>query len=151
MIALDTNFLVYAHRSDNPFHTIARTAIGRLAQGALPWGVPVVCVHEFLAVVTNPKIFKQPTPAKQAFAQIRSLLALPTARLLMPTNQHLDILHQLTGAVRAVGAQFYAARIAAICLENGATQLWTADRDFSAYPQLSTQSPQDLVAAGSAA
>jgi uncharacterized protein len=150
MIALDTNFLVYAHRSDNPFHTIARTAIERLAQGALPWGVPVVCVHEFLAVVTNPKIFKQATPAKQAFAQIRNLLALPTARLLMPTNQHLDILQKLTEAAKTVGAQFHDARIAAICLENGATQLWTADRDFSAFPQLSSLSPQDLLATGSA-
>ena len=148
MIALDTNFLVYAHRSDNPFHLIARTAIARLAQGALPWGVPVVCVHEFLAVVTNPKIFKQATPAKLAFEQVRSLLALPTARLLMPTHHHLDILSQLTESAKTVGAQFHDARIATICLENGVTQLWTADRDFSAYPLLSTQSPQDLVAAG---
>lgn len=148
MIALDTNFLVYAHRSDNPFHLIARTAIARLAQGALPWGVPVVCVHEFLAVVTNPKIFKQPTPAKQAFAQIRILLTLSTARLLMPTQHHLDTLSQLAETAKTVGAQFHDARIAAICLENGVTQLWTADRDFSAYPQFSTQSPQDLVAAG---
>jgi predicted nucleic acid-binding protein len=62
MIALDTNFLVYAHRSDNPFHILARAAISRLTQGLLPWGVPVACVHEFLAVVTNPKIFKEPTP-----------------------------------------------------------------------------------------
>lgn len=146
MIALDTNFLVYAHRSDNPFHVISRTAIARLAQGALPWGVPVVCVHEFLAVVTNPKIFKQPTPPKLAFQQIRSLLALPTARLLLPTDQHLDILNQLATAAKTVGAQFHDARIAAICLENGATQLWTADRDFSAYPQLSTLSPKDMVA-----
>jgi uncharacterized protein len=57
-------------------------------------------------------------------------------------------LNQLTEATKTVGAQFHDACIAAICLENGATQLWTADRDFSAYPQLSTLSPQDLVAAG---
>ena len=49
MIAPDTNFLVYAHRSDNPFHLIARTAIDRLVHGMLPWGVPVVCVHEFFS------------------------------------------------------------------------------------------------------
>jgi uncharacterized protein len=83
MIALDTNFLIYAHRSDNPFHLIARTAIERLVQGILPWGVPVVCVHEFLAVVTNPKIFKQATPRDLAFEQIEALLSQPGARLLM--------------------------------------------------------------------
>lgn len=147
MIALDTNFLVYAHRSDNPFHLIARTAIDRLVQGLLPWGVPVVCVHEFLAVVTNPKIFKQPTPRATAFAQLDALLAQPGARFLMPTDRHLAVLRQLAESAQTVGAQFHDARIAAICLEHGITTLWTADRDFFAYPQLLCQSPKDLVVA----
>ena len=147
MIALDTNFLVYAHRSDNPFHLIARTAIDRLVQGLLPWGVPVVCVHEFLAVVTNPKIFKQPTPRATAFAQLDALLAQPGARFLMPTDRHLAVLRQLAESAQTVGAQFHDARIAAICLEHGITTLWTADRDFSAYTQLLCQSPKDLVVA----
>lgn len=146
MIALDTNFLVYAHRSDNPFHLIARTSIERLSQGMLPWGVPVVCVHEFLAVVTNPKIFKQATPRKLAFEQIDALLAQPGARLLFPTMRHLAVLRELSDSGQTVGAQFHDVRVAAICLENGATTLWSADRDFSAYPQLICQSPKDLVA-----
>jgi uncharacterized protein len=145
MIALDTNFLVYAHRSDNPFHILARAAISRLTQGLLPWGVPVACVHEFLAVVTNPKIFKEPTPPSLAFDQIQALLTIPTARLLLPTPQHLALLRQLSETAKIKGAQFHDARIATLCLENGATELWTADRDFSAYPLLKTKSPQDLV------
>jgi predicted nucleic acid-binding protein len=32
-------------------------------------------------------------------------------------------------------------RIAAICLENGITELWTADRDFSRFGQLKTYNP----------
>ena len=32
-------------------------------------------------------------------------------------------------------------RIAAICIENGVTELWTADRDFSRFPQLKTRNP----------
>ena len=146
MIALDTNFLVYAHRSDNAFHLITRTAIDRLVQGILPWGVPVVCVHEFLAVVTNPKIFKQPTPRELAFAQIDALLAQSGARLLMPTAGHLAVLRKLAESGQTIGAQFHDARIAAICLEHGITTLWTADRDFTAYPQLLCQSPHELVA-----
>lgn len=147
MIALDTNFLVYAHRQDNPFHALARAAIERLAGGLLPWGVPVVCVHEFMSVVTNPKIFKQPTRPSLAFDQMEALLAIPTARLLMPTERHLQLLRQITQSARTQGAQFHDARIAAICLENGVSQLWTSDRDFSAYPQLQTRAPQDLVQA----
>ncbi|NJS35515.1 MAG: PIN domain-containing protein [Brachymonas sp.] len=147
MIALDTNFLVYAHRSDNPFHLIARSAIEHLVRGIAPWGIPVVCVHEFLAVVTNPKIFKQATPRTLAFEQIEALLAQPGARLLMPSERHLASLRRLAESGQTIGAQFHDARIAAICLENGVTKLWSADRDFSAYPQLTCQSPKDLLAA----
>jgi uncharacterized protein len=113
-------------------------------QGILPWGVPLVCVHEFLAVVTNPKIFKQPTPS--AFAQIDALLAQSGARLLMPTAPHLAVLRQLAESAQTIGAQFHDARVASVCLENGVTTLWTADRDFAAYPQLLCQSQQDLIA-----
>lgn len=148
MIALDTNFLVYAHRSDNPFHLIARTSIERLVQGMLPWGVPVVCLHEFLAVVTNPKIFKQATPRKLAFEQIDALLAQPGARLLSVTARHLAVLRELSESGQTTGAQFHDARVAAICLENGVNTLWTADRDFSAYPQLVCKSPKDLLVSG---
>lgn len=147
MIALDTNFLVYAHRNDNNFHTIARTAISRLIHDGLPWGVPVACVHEFLAVVTNPRIFKEPTPRAKAFDQIDALLAQNGARLLLPTERHIDVLRELSTRVKAIGAQMHDARIAALCLENGATQLWTADRDFSAYDQLQVRRPEDLVQA----
>jgi uncharacterized protein len=145
MIALDTNFLVYAHRSDNSFHTIARTAISRLITEGLPWGVPVACVDEFLAVVTNPRIFKEPTPRDLAFDQIEALLAQSGARLLLPTDKHLDVLRELATRAKAIGAQMHDARIAALCIENGATQLWSADRDFSAYEQLQVRRPEDLV------
>jgi uncharacterized protein len=147
MIALDTNFLVYAHRSDNRFHTIARTAISQLISDGLPWGIPIACVHEFLAVVTNPRIFKEPTQREQAFDQIDVLLSQSGARLLMPTEKHIEVLRELATRVKAVGAQMHDARIAALCIENGITQLWSADRDFSAYDQLHVRSPEDLVKA----
>ena len=148
MLGLDANFLVYAHRSDNPFRLIARTATDRLTRGIGSWSVPVVCVHEFLAVVTNPKIFKQPTPRALAFQHIETLLAQTGARLLMPTDKHLVVLRQLADTGQTLGAQFHDARVAATCLENGMTTLWAADRDFSAYPQLVCRSPKELVAMG---
>ena len=147
MIALDTNFLVYAHRSDNKFHTIARTAILRLMNDGLPWGVPIACVHEFLAVVTNPRIFKEHTPRDLAFNQIDALLAQSGACLLSPTERHLEVLRVLSTHPNAIGAQMHDARIAALCIENGVTQLWSADRDFSAFKQLLVRRPEDLVQA----
>jgi uncharacterized protein len=57
MIAVDTNILVYAHRAESVFFTQAYGCIKSLAEGRQAWGIPVSCLHEFLAVVTNPKIF----------------------------------------------------------------------------------------------
>ena len=104
-------------------------------------------VYEFLAVVTHPKIFKQTMSRALAFQQIGTLLTLAGARLLMPTDRHLAVLGQLAESAQTVGARFHDARIAEICIENGVTTLWTADRDFSAYPQLRYQSSKNLVTA----
>jgi predicted nucleic acid-binding protein len=32
-------------------------------------------------------------------------------------------------------------RLAALCLDHGARELWTADRDFSRFPRLRTRNP----------
>jgi hypothetical protein len=36
-----------------------------LAEGSGAWSIPWPCVHEFVAVVTNPRIWKVPTPLEQ--------------------------------------------------------------------------------------
>jgi len=73
VIAVDTNILVYAHRTDSPFPERARSAIETLASGAPQWAIPWPCAHEFFAVVTHPRIYKTATPAETAFAQLRAL------------------------------------------------------------------------------
>jgi predicted nucleic acid-binding protein len=40
-----------------------------------------------------------------------------------------------------VGGRIHDARIAALCLHHGVRELWTADRDFSMFPQLKTHNP----------
>jgi uncharacterized protein len=54
MIALDSNYLVYAHREDSPWHDPAYSRIVELAEGQAPWAIPWPCIHEFLAIVTTP-------------------------------------------------------------------------------------------------
>ena len=44
-------------------------------------------------------------------------------------------------AGRITGAQIHDARIAALCKLHGVRKLWTADRDFSRFPELNTQNP----------
>jgi uncharacterized protein len=141
MIAIDTNVLVYAHRAESAFHTTAFACVQQLAEGGQPWGIPVSCLHEFLAVVTNPKIFNPASTHEQALLQVDAWLASPTAQVLHSGLQHWHVLSELTRKAKLQGGQFHDARIAAICLENGVSLLWSADRDFGRFKGLKTVNP----------
>ena len=71
MIAVDTNILVYAHREDSPFHVEALVAMKGLAEGDRRWAIPWPCVHEFIAIVTHPAIYRPPTPLNLALESLR--------------------------------------------------------------------------------
>lgn len=141
MVAVDTNLLVYAYRTDAPFHEAARPLIESLAQGAAAWAIPWPCAHEFLAIVTNARIFKTPTPTELAFAQLNELAALPNLAFLAEGDGYLPRLEQAALAAQTRGGAIHDARIAAICLHHGVTELWSADRDFSRFPALRARNP----------
>lgn len=141
MIAIDTNLLVYAHRPDMPLHEAALALLrGLPGRGGL-FGLPWPCLHEFLAVVTNPRIFRDPTPDPVALATVRALADSESIRLLGEGAGYLDHLaEQVTrGGVR--GGMVHDARVAAICRCHGIRELWSADRDFSRFPDLRVVNP----------
>jgi toxin-antitoxin system PIN domain toxin len=141
VIALDTNILVYAHRADLPWHEQAAEVVDTALSGpeavALCWPV----VHEFLAVVTNSRIFVDATPPQPAFDQAEHWMSSPRTIMLTETRQHLATLRRLVVRGRASGGALHDARIAAICLDHGVRELWTADRDFTSYPELTIRNP----------
>jgi uncharacterized protein len=141
MIAVDTNILVYAHRAEAAFHAPAFECLRQLAEGGKPWGIPVSCLHEFLAVVTNSKIFNPASSHEQALAQVDAWLASPQSQVLHSGSQHWRILSDLTRKAKLQGGQFHDARIAAICVESGVSLLWSADRDFGRFKALKTVNP----------
>lgn len=141
MIAVDTNILVYAHREDSPHHARAREALRELASGGRRWAVPWPCVHEFLAIVTHPRVFVPPSGTTDAVAAMSDLFGLADVRALGETTRHLEILAGLLAGSRVAGPKVHDARIAAICLGHGVDELWTADRDFSFFPELRTRNP----------
>jgi uncharacterized protein len=141
MIAVDTNILVYAHRAESVFFTQAYDCIKSLAEGKQAWGIPVSCLHEFLAVVTNPKIFSPASTYEQALAQVDAWLASPQAHVLHSSAKHWRILSELARKAKLQGGQFHDARIAAICIENNVAVLLSADRDFGRFKELKTSNP----------
>lgn len=76
----DVNILVAASRSDHPHHKIAYAcldqAVDACSAGASLRLMPFV-VASFLRLVTNPRIFKHPTPLENAVDFVDALLAVP--------------------------------------------------------------------------
>ena len=145
MIAVDTNLLVYAHRPEMPFHERARVVLSDAGTRTEPVALPWPCVHEFLAVVSNPRIFREPTPTGQALDAIRRLLASLSAGCLAEGEGYLGVLERLVLPARIQGAMVHDARIAALCLFHGVRELWSVDRDFSRFPEVTVVNPLSRV------
>jgi toxin-antitoxin system PIN domain toxin len=141
LIAVDTNLLVYAHRSDSPWFEPARKALVSLVEGTAPWAIAWPSLHEFLAISTHSHIYKPPTDLQRAIEQGAALLASPSLVLLSEAAGYWPILARLLAGGRVTGARVHDARIAAICLCHGVSELWSADRDFSRFPELKTRNP----------
>lgn len=141
MIALDSNLLIYAHRRDTDAYASARALMERLVTGHGLWAIPYPCLHEFIRNVTDPRIYVDATPLDVALEQVMAWQSAPRVRLLGEGARHLDLLGDVAREGRVRGAAIHDARIAAICLEHGVSELWTADRDFGRFPALKTRNP----------
>lgn len=141
MIAVDTNLLVYAHRKDSEWHERAEVVIRELAEGRVRWALPWPCVHEFLAIVTHPRIWRPPTPTDAALDQVGAWMESPSVVLLSESRDHWAQLRTLLLAAKIQGPRVHDARVAALCSSHGVLELWSADRDFSRFSSLATRNP----------
>jgi uncharacterized protein len=141
VIAVDTNILVYAHREDSAWHSVAAGRVKHLAEGRAAWAIPWPCVHEFLAIVTHPRIFVPPTPLARAVDQVEAWLESPALVLLAEGPDYWTLLRSLVEPGRVVGPAVHDARIAALCLHHGVQELWSVDRDFGRFPRLTVRNP----------
>lgn len=141
MIAVDTNLLVYASREDSSWHAAARRCLVSLAESGTPWAIPWPCLHEFLAIVTHPRIFRPPTPMEIAVTQVDAWIESPSVALLAEDAGYWETFRELVRSGSAVGPRVHDARIATICVQHGVDVLWTADRDFTRFGALRVRNP----------
>jgi toxin-antitoxin system PIN domain toxin len=141
MIAVDTNVLVYAHREDATLHERAAARMAELAEGRGSWAIPWPCVHEFLAIVSHPRIYDPPTPLAAAIDQVAAWLESPSLVMLSEQSHYWSVLRPLLEAGQVTGPQVHDARVAALCRHHGVRELWTADRDFTRFAGLSVRNP----------
>ncbi len=142
MRCVDVNVLVYAHRADLPEHDPYRDLLEQIANDEEALGVPDAVAAGFLRLVTNRRVFTEPTPAAQAWAAVDRLLDAPAVRLLAAGDRHWHHFRRLATQIEARGPDLPDAYLAAYAVENGATWL-SADRGFARFPGLRWRHPLD--------
>ncbi len=141
MIALDTNLLIYAHRGGVPESPAARRAIHKASNDARGWGIALPCIAEFWSVVTHPASVGGPSTARQARDFLRALLVEAGAQLWLPREGFWERLVQAAADLRVQGSRIFDLQIALTAFENGASEIWTHDLNFAAFPGMLVHDP----------
>ncbi len=140
MILADVNVLIHAHREDDERHGEYTAWLERQANSATAFAVSELILSSFVRIVTNPRIFKVPTPLSDALKFANAVRELPNAVPVSPGERHWGIFTRLCESVDARGNLVPDAYLAALAIESGAEWI-TADRGFSRFPGLRWSHP----------
>ncbi|MGC9452482.1 MAG: type II toxin-antitoxin system VapC family toxin [Oceanipulchritudo sp.] len=140
MKLVDVNILVTAHREDADLHKDIRSWL----EGALrtPPGIAVsdLVLSGFVRIVTHPKIFRKPTPLRDALDFVADFRSRSTVTVVHPGTRHWEVFLDLCGKADARGNHVPDAFHAALAIEYGLEWI-TLDRGFGRYPGLRWSSP----------
>lgn len=142
MLLADVNAYIYAHRPESPRTDEHRAWLEAALTGTEPFGVSELVLSSFLRVVTNHRVYKEPTPPATALAFCEAVLQAPSAVPVRPGARHWEIFAQLCAEIGARGNAVPDAYLAALALEHGATWV-TTDRGFARFPGLRWRTPLD--------
>lgn len=140
MILVDTNVLVYAHRSDAPGHAAYREWLEEQINSDQAYGYSDLVLSGFLRIVTHPRVFNPPSSLSSALAFIDIIRNQPNAIQIAPGPRHWDIFKGLCEAANAKGNLIPDAYLAALAIESGSEWI-TTDGDYSRFPGLHCRRP----------
>lgn len=135
MLLADVNIFLYARRRESYRHEEYRRWLEDRLSGAEPFGVSEQVLSSFLRIVTNHRIYKEPTPPGAALSFCRTVLEAPATLRIRPGPRHWDIFTELCEATGARANQVPDAYLAALAIEHGATWV-TVDRGYARFPGL---------------
>ncbi|MDL5054790.1 type II toxin-antitoxin system VapC family toxin [Oscillatoria laete-virens NRMC-F 0139] len=136
----DVNVLIYAHREESVEHEAYAALIRQMAEGPSSFGLSESILSGFVRIVTNPRIFRQPTPTEVAFEFCEQLRRRSQAVVLRPGGRNWVIFQDLCRAVSARGKLVADAWHAALAIEHGCEWLST-DADYARFPHLNWSHP----------
>jgi toxin-antitoxin system PIN domain toxin len=136
----DVNVLVDAFREDSPSHELNERWLSGVVNGPEAYGISDVVCTSFLRIVTNPRIFKTPSPFEQASAFVERVRNQPHCLSIAPGERHWGIFLDLCRSAAVRGNLITDAYFAALAIESGSEWI-TQDRDFARFPGLRWRPP----------
>ena len=140
MILPDVNVLVYAYREDVADHRRYRDWLTRTVNADRPYGVSELVLSAFVRIVTNRRVFKNPSTPPEALSFTDRLLSSSNCVPVRPGSGHWAIFDRLCRHHDAAGNLVADAYLAAIAIEAGC-ELVTVDRDFARFTGLRWRHP----------
>jgi hypothetical protein len=141
MIALDTNLLVYAHRSGYQEHRKTIQALEEVFISDRSWGVSLPCIIEFWSIVTHKKMGSRPSSPEEAKAFIQHILEDGKGNVFMPGVDFYQRLMAMAGKLDVHGVRIFDLQIGLVAYDNGANEVWTHDRGFQKIPGMRVVDP----------
>ncbi|HEX7322451.1 MAG TPA: TA system VapC family ribonuclease toxin, partial [Mycobacterium sp.] len=90
MLLLDVNVFVYALHEGSAEHQAYRTWVSDVLTGDEPVGLSELVLSGVIRLVTNHRVFRQPSSTAQAIDACRALRSAPAAVPLRPGPRHWD-------------------------------------------------------------
>jgi len=140
VILVDANLLVYAHVRSMPQHAAARGWLDARLNGTAQVGLPWPSLLGFARLVSNPRVFEEPTTIMAAWQQIESWLDCAAVWIPLPTERHREVLGPLLRSTAGRSNLVPDAHLAALAIEHGLI-LCSTDGDFARFPDVRWENP----------
>jgi toxin-antitoxin system PIN domain toxin len=140
MTLCDVNVLVYAHRPESRDHRQALAWLRRTLEADEAYGVSEFVLASVVRVVTNPRIFSEPTSIEVALEFANDIRTPAHAVQVSPGPRHWDIFSRLCQDARVKGGIVSDAYLAAMAIESGCEWI-TLDGDFARFHGLKWRKP----------
>jgi hypothetical protein len=140
VILPDVNVLIHAVNADSPRNARIHGWWDACLSGSAPVGLAWAVTLGFVRITTNHRVMENPLSLEQAADYVRSWLAQPCVRTVVPREGHWDLVESLLRAAGTAGNLTTDAHLAALAMQQGYT-LYTTDTDFSRFPGLKWSLP----------
>ena len=126
--------------SELTWHSPCHAWLERVINGAESFGMSELVLSAFLRLVTNPKIFKTPTPLEAALQFVDTIRQNENCVIISPDLQHWNIFTRLCREINARGNDIPDTYFAALAIESDCEWI-TTDRGFARFSNLKWRNP----------